>query len=302
MARTDITSASDPRVDAFRSIKGRSGRLGPTFVAESELVLDRLIESDFVIRAVLVTPARAVRVTPLMERWAQKHNRPVEMFVGPQAVIDDVVGYPLHRGVIALAERPTARSLASVVEHARTVIVLEDVADPENVGSIFRHAAGFGVDAVVLYGHTGDPFYRKTIRTSMGWTLAIPFATASTSDGDVTARLHRLGFITLALTPDPSTPTLSNVVAALPCDQRVALILGAEGPGLTDATLLAATRRGRIPMSVGVDSLNVASSAAIALFALTTAHPQRLLRSSARRSTTLTSAQPSRLLRTEQPR
>jgi tRNA G18 (ribose-2'-O)-methylase SpoU len=302
MARTDISSASDSRVDAFRSIKGRSGRLDPTFVAESELVLDRLIESHFVIRAVLLTAARAVRVEPLIERWSQQHHRSVEVFVGPQAVIDEVVGYPLHRGVVALAERPTTRSLSSVVEGARTVIVLEDVADPENVGSIFRHAAGFGVDAVVLHGHTGDPFYRKTIRTSMGWTLAIPFTTTSTSDGDLTAALHQLGFITLALTPEPSTPTLSDVVATFAADQRVALVLGAEGPGLTDATLLSASCCGRIPMSVGVDSLNVASAAAIALYALTTAQPHRLLRSSARSGTTLTSAQPSRLLRTEQGR
>ncbi len=278
MTRTEITSAGDPRVDAFRSIKGRSGRLGPLFVAESELVLDRLLESDIIIRAVLVTAARALRVEPLIETRASLRQRSVEVFVGAQSVIDEIVGYPLHRGVVALAERPARRPLASVLDQARTVVVLEDVADPENVGSIFRHAAGFGVDAVVLQGHSGDPLYRKTIRTSMGWTLTIPWTTTSAPECSATGQLKDLNFVTLALTPSPSARSLADVVNEIGADVPVALLLGAEGPGLTAAAMLDADYLCRIPLADGVDSLNVASAAAIALFALTSAHPRRLLR------------------------
>jgi tRNA G18 (ribose-2'-O)-methylase SpoU len=278
MKVTEIASASDARLDGFRSIKGRSGRLDATFVAESELVLDRLIESAFTIRSVLVTPARAVRVAPLLHEWAASSDRDVALFVAAQEVIDDVVGYPLHRGVIAIAERPRQHTLSDVIADARTIVALEDVADPDNVGSVFRHGAGFGVDAIVLHGHTGDPLYRKTIRTSMGWTLALPFAATPPSAGSVSATLGEFGFVTVALTPDPTASAISDVICRLAPDAPVAFLLGAEGPGLTDAALQDATHRARIPLARGVDSLNVASAGAIALFALTSAHPHRLAR------------------------
>ena len=276
MVPTEITHAADDRVDIFRRVKGRNDRNDPTFVAESELVLDRLVASDVVIRAVLVTPARANRVVPIVSAAAERAQRKVHIFVAAQTIVDEIVGYPLHRGVIALAERPAGRDPKSIVAGARTIVVLEDVADPENVGSIFRHAAGFGVDAVLLHGHTGDPLYRKTVRTSMGWTLTIPYAHTSSSEIAIVELLHTFGFASIALTPSSSAAPLHAVIDGLTESTPVAFLLGAEGPGLTEPTMAAATYRARITLAPGVDSLNVASAGAIALYALTARQPIRL--------------------------
>ena len=195
-----------------------------------------------------------------------------------RSVIDAVVGYPLHRGVITLSERRPLPSAKELLARSRTVLLLEDVADPENIGSMFRHAAGFGVDAVILHGHCGDPLYRKTIRTSMGWTLTIPYCEIGACDGTIGDLLAEAGFVSLALTPSTEADSVGHVVDSLDQDARIAIVLGAEGPGLKNETMAATTFRARIPMSEGVDSLNVSTSAAIALFALTSAQPSRLCR------------------------
>ena len=271
-----ILSADDPRLDAFRRIKGQSVRSDGTFVAESEIVLERLFESSIVVRAVLITPARAERLHEFFARYLSTEQRAqVSVFTAPQPLVDEVVGYPLHRGVIALAERPALPDAATLLAKAKTLVVLEHVMDPENVGTVFRHAAGFGVDAVLLHGTTGDPLYRKTIRTSMGWTLGIPYARTS-SDITLSAFLSDAGFTTLALTPVSTSSSLAEVITTLHSDTRVAFLLGAEGPGLQDATMAASTHRVRIPLARGVDSLNVATAAAIALYALVEAQPSRL--------------------------
>jgi tRNA G18 (ribose-2'-O)-methylase SpoU len=278
MNRTLVTDADDPRLDQFRAIKGRAGRNDETFVAESELVLDRLLESAIVIRALLITPSRADRLDVQLVRAERQRGEPLDVFVADQRVVDSVVGFPLHRGVIALAERPEPRGVDATLTDTRTVLALENVTDPDNVGSLFRHAAGFGVDAVVLSGHCGDPLYRKAIRTSMGWTLAIPYVCLPLDGRSLHATLAGFGLTTVALTPEPRAEALLDVIAGFPDDTRVALLLGAEGPGLETATMDAADRCVRIPLSDGVDSLNVATAGAIALFALTSAHPSRLPR------------------------
>jgi tRNA G18 (ribose-2'-O)-methylase SpoU len=275
-----ITSADDARLNPFRSIKGKGDRGDGTFVAESELVLDRLLESSFTVRSILITPPRAERLSDQI--WSAHMIRdlraePFEVLVATREVIDAVVGYPLHRGVITLAERKPLTPLADVLAQARTVIVMEDIADPDNIGAIFRHAAGFGVDAVILTGHTADPLYRRTIRISMGWTLAIPYARASADDGSITASLHDAGFTSFALTPS-ATQTLQEATNALDPTARVAFLVGAEGPGLKPETMEACTSKVRISMASGVDSFNVATSVAIGLFALTSAQPSRLVR------------------------
>jgi tRNA G18 (ribose-2'-O)-methylase SpoU len=271
-----ISSPDDSRLDPFRRIKGQSVRADGTFVAESEIVLERLFASSIVVRAVLITPARAERLHEFFEKYLTDDQRgEVLVFTAPQPLVDEVVGYPLHRGVIALAERPVLPDAATLISTAKTLVVLEHVMDPENVGTVFRHAAGFGVDAVLLHGTTGDPLYRKTIRTSMGWTLGIPYARTS-SDVSLTSFLSSAGFTTVALTPAPSSSSLAEVVAVLDDTTRVAFLLGAEGPGLQDATMAASTYRVRIPLAGGVDSLNVATAAAIALYALVEAQPSRL--------------------------
>ncbi len=278
MDRIDITSPEDPRLDPFRSVKGRSDRSDGTFVAESEIVLDRLLESTFRIRSVLLTPARASRLREQLSDASGERTEPFDVLVAPQAVIDAVVGYPLHRGVITLAERRPLPSATELLTRSRTVLLLEDVADPENIGSMFRHAAGFGVDAVILHGHCGDPLYRKTIRTSMGWTLSIPYCRITDTDITIGELLTSAGFVSLALTPSKGALSLSQIIDGIDDEARIAIVLGAEGPGLKNDTMAATTFRARIPMSDGVDSLNVSTSAAIALFALTSAQPSRLCR------------------------
>ena len=282
MDHHDVTTPDDLRLSPFRFIKGKSDRGDGMFVAESEIVLDRLLESAYRIRSVLLTPARANRLRDQLSAAREERAEPFEVLVAPQAVIDAVVGYPLHRGVITLAERSPLPSPTELLARSRTVLVLEDVADPENIGSMFRHAAGFGVDAVILHGHCGDPLYRKTIRTSMGWTLTIPYCQMDNTDGTIGDLLTQAGFVSLALTPSSEALPLLHVVDGLAQDARVAIVLGAEGPGLKDETMAATTFRARIPMSDGVDSLNVSTSAAIALFALTSSQPSRLSRSARR--------------------
>jgi tRNA G18 (ribose-2'-O)-methylase SpoU len=275
-----LTSVDDARLDPFRAIKGKGDRGDGTFVAESELVLDRLLESSFNVRSILITPPRAERLSDQIgaaHELRDLRREPFEVLVASREIIDAVVGYPLHRGVITLAERKPLTPLANVLAQARTVVVMEDIADPDNIGAIFRHAAGFGVDAVILTGHTADPLYRRTIRISMGWTLAIPYARVATGNGPITALLHNAGFTTFGLTPSADL-TLQDATNALDATARVAFLVGAEGPGLKPETMDACTRKVRIPMASGVDSFNVATSVAIGLFALTSAQPARLVR------------------------
>ena len=276
LATESVSGAADPRLDPFRNIKGQSRRTDGTFVAESELVLERLFASRIAVRSILLTPARAERLAPSLTRFCVAANgeQAIDVFVAEQSVIDTVVGYPLHRGVIAVADRPAERSVADVLTTAQTVVVLEEVMDPDNVGSVFRHAAGFGVDAVLLSGPTGDPLYRKTIRTSMGWTLQIPYARIGTGVA-LQQLLSHAGFVTLALTPSRSSDLLSTVLRTHTSSDKIAFLLGAEGPGLKASTLAGADHRVRIPLADGVDSLNVATAAAVALYALVDAQTDR---------------------------
>ena len=273
----NIDTPDDTRLDQFRNVKGQNRRNDGTFVAESELVLERLFASGITVRAILLTPARADRLASSLTEHCVDHDgvQTVDVFAADQPIIDLVVGYALHRGVISVAERPVARSAAGILETARTIVVLEEVMDPDNVGSVFRHCAGFGVDAIVLCGSTGDPLYRKTIRTSMGWTLQTPYAQVDRTD-DLLRLLRAHGFVTLALTPSPSADTVSSVLNEYQPAAKMAFLLGAEGPGLKPETLEEADHRVRIPLAAGVDSLNVATATAIALYALIHAHPERL--------------------------
>lgn len=255
----DVDDPSDPRLDAYRDLKDVAQRVSGSFIAESELVIERLIEHRYPVRSLLLTPQRARR---LEERLAGVEST---AFVAPQAVVDEVVGFSLHRGALALAERLALPDPTALLAGCRRVVVLEDVVDPDNVGAIFRHAAAFEADAVLLSTHCGDPLYRKAVRTSMGWVLRVPYARVPNGQ-DLVAELHRAGFRTVALTPRATASPLPGLGSQL--GDRFALLLGAESTGLTDATIDAATHRVRIPTSPHVDSLNVASAAAIAMYEL----------------------------------
>lgn len=207
----------------------------------------------------------------------------VPVYGAEQHLFDRIVGYHAHRGALALAGRPAPRSIDSVLAGARLVLVVEAVNDHENLGALFRNAAAFGVDAVVLDPSAADPFYRRSVRVSVGHVLRVPFARAEVWPDDL-ATVRAAGFDVVALSPagdvriddlarrrpggDERSRGGGGSYAGDTRGQRWALMVGAEGSGLSDAALQAADVRVRIPMAAGVDSLNVATAAAVALHRL----------------------------------
>ncbi|MGQ0737192.1 MAG: TrmH family RNA methyltransferase [Acidobacteriota bacterium] len=188
----------------------------------------------------------------------------VSVYVAPQKVLNGITGFNLHRGCLALAARPAEAGLTdyqALLDQARRVLVLEGVNNPDNIGGLFRSAAAFGVEVVVLGAGCGDPLYRKAIRTSMAATLKVPFVQAGEWPGALaTLRAHGLRLV--ALTPRADTRLVDGLRAH---HARVALLVGSEGDGLSDEALSRADERVRIPMADGIDSLNVVVAASIAL-------------------------------------
>lgn len=223
-------------------------------MAEGHLVIRRLVRSGHTIRSLLLTPRR---YADLADDLAGV-TAPVYMAEAP--VLSAIAGFDVHRGALAAAVRPAPRSATELVNDASLVVVLEGLTDHENVGAIFRTAAALGADAVLLSPSCADPLYRRSIRVSMGAVLDLAFAPLAPWP-EALATLAEHGFEVVALTPDAAAGRLENLVPP----HRVALVLGAEGPGLTPAALGAAHQRVRIPMAHGADSLNVAATAAIVL-------------------------------------
>ena len=259
----DIDDPADPRVDDFRDLNSIDRRPDlPSgkglVIAEGVLVVQRMLASRFRPRAMLGTDRR------LRELEADLATTDVPYYRATAEVMADVVGFHLNRGVLAAAPRPGELTVEAVLDGARTVAVLEGVNDHENLGSIFRNAAGLGVDAVLFGTGCADPLYRRAVRVSMGHALLVPYAWAATWPADLTL-LRDNGFRLLAMTPDAAAPTLADAMATL-TDERVAILVGAEGPGLTETAMRASDVRVRIPMSRGTDSLNVATAAALAFY------------------------------------
>jgi tRNA G18 (ribose-2'-O)-methylase SpoU len=258
-----ITDPADARIASYRAARDGRVRQAGLFLAEGRLVVRRLLESRFTVRSVLAT--RGV----LDELGDALGKRPsVRAYEASAETIRAVVGFKFHRGCLALGEEGSPIPAPTVVEPSgpRLVLGLEDVTDPDNVGAVFRNAAAFGAAGLLLSPRCADPLYRKAIRVSMGATLALPFAT--TSWRDAVAALRAAGYTVMALTPHPGAENLAAVVAAGLPSRRLALLLGTEGAGLSEATRRAADRRVRIAMAPGVDSLNVATACAIALHRL----------------------------------
>lgn len=262
----EIDDPADPRVADYVGVTDAALRRrthGGLFLIEGELVLRRALAAGTPLRSVLVTPPRLAALADDLER----PDLPV--YVAAQAVMDAVAGFAIHRGVLAAADRPPPRPVDEVIDGATRVAVVEGLVDHENLGAVFRNAAAFGVDAVLLDPRCADPLYRRCVRVSMGYVLTVPWARADRWP-DGLAPLAQAGFTTVALTPHPAAEPLDELAPA--AGERVALLVGSEGPGLTDDALHAADRRVRIPMAEGVDSLNVATAAAIAFHHL---RPQR---------------------------
>lgn len=254
-----IDDHRDPRVAAYvglreRDLVGREGR----FIAEGEIVLRTLLgRSAFAVESVFLSEKRYPALAPAL--LGLPADCPV--FVAPEAIMSEVVGFSIHRGVLAVGLRgraATVEARLSAIGPGGLVVGLIGLSNHDNVGGVFRNAAAFGADAVLLDGTSCDPLYRKAIRVSVGASLVVPFA----QDGSapvIVSRLAQAGFAILALTPRGPLP-LGQVTR----QGRTALLLGAEGSGLPDE-VLSKTQGVRIPMASGVDSLNVATASGIAL-------------------------------------
>lgn len=242
--------------------------MGDRFVVEGARTIRQLLDQGWPLESVLLTGARAEGrpdlVTDALAAGA-------DVYIAEPVVFDRITGFHIHRGALALAPRPPLRSLADVVAGARLVLVVEGVNDLENLGALFRNAAAFGAGAVVLDPSSADPLYRRSVRVSVGHVLRVPF-TRIQSWPDGLVELRAGGFRLVALTPAGDLPVaeLNHGLDHGLNDggARWAVMVGAEGPGLSAAAVAAADVSVRIPLAGGVDSLNVATAAAIALHRL----------------------------------
>jgi len=254
-----IDDPSDPRVAAFRDIKERDlvGRQR-LFIAEGETVLRAFVrDAPERVRSLLIDGKRIGKLDEVLADLPPG----VPVHVAGQAVLDAIAGFHLHRGVLAVGAKPeplSAEALLAGVGARAVVLVLMGIANHDNLGGVFRNAAAFGVDGVVLDGDCCDPFYRKAIRVSIGATLSVPTAWLAPGQ-DVIDLLARHRFQVLALSPNAE-----ETLAALDPPVRAAVLLGAEGPGLSTAVMERARTVG-IPMANGFDSLNVATTSGIVL-------------------------------------
>ena len=257
-----IDDGGDPRLASYRTLADKElMRTSGLFVAEGRLIVQRVIEARrFAVRSLLLNDANARALSDTLTRTLPAD---VPVFVCATRDFLDITGFNLHRGCLALVERPPSTPPCEILRDARTMVVLEAATDADNVGGVFRNVAAFGADAVLLSPTCCDPYYRKAIRTSMGATLRVPFARIDDWPAGLTD-LRATGFTLVALTPR---------VGAIPIDEflssgkpsRLAFLVGTEGAGLSDLAEQAADARVKIPIRDAVDSLNLAVATGIAL-------------------------------------
>jgi len=257
-----VVSADDERISDYRALTDLELRTrweppNGLFIAEGELVIRRALRAGYALRSVLVDEKR-------VDQFADLPDDAV-VYTGSPALLESITGFHVHRGVLGSFHRRTLPALEEILAPARRIAVLEGLNTHTNLGALFRSAAALGIDAVVLSPNCADPLYRRAVRVSMGEVFAIPYVKTETWP-DPLKVISSAGFRLLALTPGDDAVPLQQLSAA---DRaRPALMLGAEGPGLTRAALAAGDVRVSIPMQNGVDSLNVATAAAIAFWEL----------------------------------
>lgn len=257
----EITDPADPRLADYRDLRDVSLRkhveaTHGLFLAEGEKVVRRAVAAGFAPRSFLMAP-----------RWldglsAELSSSDAPCYVLSEALIEEVTGFHVHRGALASLERRPLPSVSSVLDGARSVLVLEEIVDHTNVGAIFRSGAALGFDAVLLAPRCADPLYRRSIKVAMGAVFTTPW-TRLPSWSDALPSLSALGFTTVALTLAPDAVPVEDAVAGL---DKVALVLGSEGHGLSSHWEQSADRRAIIPMTAGIDSLNVAAASAVACY------------------------------------
>ncbi|MBR3438469.1 MAG: RNA methyltransferase [Clostridia bacterium] len=265
MARIlEIKDFSDTRLDAFarlneRQLLNRDKPEDGMFIAESPKVIDRALDAGYDPVTLLLEPAHIEgEAKGIIERCGD-----IPVFTAPMNVLEQITGYKLTRGVLCCMRRKPLRNAAEVCENATRVAVLEDVMNPTNVGAIFRCAAALGMDAVLLTKASSDPLYRRSIRVSMGTVFQVPWAFLG--DGGI-QELRTLGFSTVAMALENDTLGIRD--ERLRAEKKLAVVLGTEGEGIKRTTIEKCDYTVCIPMHNGVDSLNVASAAAVAFFQL----------------------------------
>lgn len=259
-----ITSLDEPALADYARLTDVALRrvtepAGGLYIAESLTVIERALRAGHEPRSVLTS-----------ERWLPEletmlRDRDVTVHVGEAGLLEELTGFHLHRGALASMHRPPLTPVAELLRDARRVVIVEDVVDHTNVGAIFRSVAGLGADAVLVTPRCADPLYRRSVRVSMGTVLQVPW-TRLPEWVDAVPVLHDAGFTIAALALADDAVDLRSFAAGAP--ERVAVVVGTEGDGLSRAALDAADVVVTIPMAHGVDSLNVAAATAVALYAL----------------------------------
>jgi len=272
MKRVLVDDPNDPQIEEFLGLRDHElrrrrespgGDLAGVFIAEGDIVVERAVRAGYQLRSVLVD---ATRTQPLPAALGSD----VTVFAAGPDVVLAITGMAMHRGLIASLDRGPERPLSDVLAAATRAVVLENVSNPTNLGVIARSAMGLGADALLLDPLCCDPLYRRASRVAMGEVFAMPWARTTHFPAGLDPVIDA-GFSLLALTPDPDADPIDQV--HLDPDQKVALVLGAEGPGLTTETMDRIGRRVRIPLHGGVDSLNVGAAAAIACYVLGKGRP-----------------------------
>jgi tRNA G18 (ribose-2'-O)-methylase SpoU len=262
---TSVDDPGDERLRPYTRLTDAEHRRGVeaatrTFVIEGASAITAALTSSYRVRSVLVTPRKLAALAADLAMCGRMAD--IDVFVAPQAVMNAIVGFDIHRGAVAIGERRPLPEPHALVATARLVALLEGINDHENLGAIARSARALGVDGLLLDPTCADPLYRRCVRVSLGHVLHVPYA--RTGPGPVAlASLTEEGFTTVALTPAPTAEEIDLVAKALAAT-RVAVVIGSEATGLSAATLAAADHRARVPMRAGVDSLNVGHAAAIA--------------------------------------
>lgn len=257
----EIDDPADARLADYRSLTDVALRTkfeSPhgLFIAEGALVIERALAAGYQLRSALMTPQWLTRTEAALD----PSDAPV--YVAADDLLRTVTGFHVHRGALASVRRRPLPDLAELMATCRRLVVIEDLVNHTNLGAIFRSAAALGMDGVVLSPSSADPLYRRSVRVSMGAVFGVPYVRAERWPAAIES-LRGAGFRVLALTPAPDAVALDTIVVP---EERLAVVVGTEGRGLSEGAAAAADQRVRIPMMANVDSLNVAAAATIAFW------------------------------------
>jgi tRNA G18 (ribose-2'-O)-methylase SpoU len=269
-----IETSSDPRLSAYRDLtdvvlRKKSEPENGVYIAESAKIIERAVACGHTPVSILMAENWLAKMRLLLPSISDNDFGDIDVFIGSHDVLAELTGFHVHRGALAEMVRPATPSIESVLDKAKRVVVLENIVDHTNVGAIFRAAAGLGIDAILVTPECADPLYRRSIRVSMGSVFTLPWTRIPAWPSSING-LKEQGFHTVAISPQNIGGQESQDLrrfAELPHD-RIALILGTEGEGLTAASLDNCDQSVHIPMSNDVSSLNVASAAAVVFWAL----------------------------------